>query len=74
MLKFAETVRSMLRPGMVVIDVGGEKRPAITPEVKTSLRLRVIGVDLSQEEINKAPPGCFDQTVCGGLTAASSLS
>lgn len=68
MLEFAETVQSTLRPGMVVIDVGGGKRPAITPEVKASLGLRVIGVDISQEEIDLAPPGSYDETICGDLT------
>jgi len=63
----------MLRPGMVVIDVGGGKRPAITPEVKAALRLQITGVDISQEEINAAPPGCYDHTVCGDLTAAIEL-
>lgn len=73
MLEFAEMVQSLLRPGMVVLDVGGGKRPAITPEVKATLRLRVIGVDISQEEIDAAPPGCYDETICGDLTKAIEL-
>lgn len=72
-LEFATTVRSMLRPGMVIIDVGGGKKPAIPPDLKASLNLSVIGVDISREEIDAAPPGCYDQTICGDLTRVVAL-
>lgn len=55
------------------MDVGGGKKPAISSDLKASLRLRVIGVDISQEEINAAPPACYDQTVCGDLSTDIAL-
>lgn len=66
-------IRSALRPGMAVLDVGGGKRPAITPDLKDSLGLRVIGIDISQEELNAAPPGCYDQMICDDITRPTAL-
>lgn len=70
---FMAAIRSALHPGMVVLDVGGGKRPAIAPDLKASLDLRVIGVDISQEELEAAPPGCYDQTICGDITEGTAL-
>lgn len=70
---FMAAIRSALRPGMMVLDVGGGKRPAIAPGLKISLGLRVIGVDISQEELNGAPPGSYDQMICGDITKTSAL-
>lgn len=72
-LLFMAAIRSALRSGMVVLDVGGGKGPAITSELKFSLGLRVIGIDISQEELNAAPPGCYDQTICGDITEGTAL-
>jgi SAM-dependent methyltransferase len=72
-VEFMAAIRSVLRPGMVVMDVGGGKRPAIAAGLKASLGLRVIGVDISQEEINAAPPGCYDQVICRDVTTATAL-
>lgn len=70
---FLAAVRSALRPGMVMLDVGGGKRPTIAPDLKASLGLQVIGVDISEEELNAAPPGCYDHVVCGDVTKATAL-
>jgi SAM-dependent methyltransferase len=70
---FMAAVRSVLRPGMLVMDVGGGKKPAISPDLKASLRLRVIGVDISQAELSAAPPGCYDQVICGDVTTVPAL-
>lgn len=70
---FMTAIQSALRPGMVVLDVGGGKRPTIAPDLKASLGAQVIGVDISQEELNAAPPGCYDQIICGDLTKAIAL-
>lgn len=72
-MDFMGALRSALRPGMVVMDVGGGKRPIIASDLKASLRLRVIGVDISQAELNAAPPGCYDQIICGDITTAAAL-
>jgi len=70
---FMAAIRSALRPGMVVLDVGGGKRPAIAADLKASLDLLVIGVDISHEELNAAPPGSYDQTICGDITVEIAL-
>lgn len=72
-LDFMAAIRETVRPGTVVLDVGGGKRPAIPPELKASLDLRVIGVDISQEELDAAPPGCYDQIICCDITQAIAL-
>jgi SAM-dependent methyltransferase len=70
---FMAALRCVLRQGMVVIDVGGGKRPVIAPDLKASLGLQVIGVDISQEELSAALPGCYDQTICMDVTTQGSL-
>jgi SAM-dependent methyltransferase len=72
-IDFMAEIRSALRPGMVVMDVGGGKRPAIATDLKASLDLRVIAVDISQEELNAAAPGCYDKVICGDVTKATAL-
>lgn len=72
-LDFKSAIRSALRPGIVVMDVGGGKNPIISSDLKTSLRLRTVGVDISQAELKAAPPGCYDQIICGDITAAVTL-
>ena len=70
---FMAAIRSALRPGMLVLDIGGGKRPAIAPDLKESLSLRVIGVDIAQEELDAAPAGFYDQTICGDITKEIAL-
>ena len=57
-------VPAYLRPGQVVYDVGGGKRPYVTRAQKDSLGLTVVGVDISQSELDQAPAGIYDRTIC----------
>jgi 2-polyprenyl-3-methyl-5-hydroxy-6-metoxy-1,4-benzoquinol methylase len=70
---FMTAIRSALRPGIVVMDVGGGKNPIIVSDLKASLRLQVIGLDISEAELNAAPPGCYDQIICDDVTTAAVL-
>lgn len=60
-------VAPFLRPGATVIDVGGGKRPTLSPMRKAALNLTVIGLDISQAELDAAPPGSYDSTMCADV-------
>jgi SAM-dependent methyltransferase len=57
-----------LKPGSLVYDVGGGKNPVIGRQLKTSLRLRVVGLDVDSSELAGAPPGLYDQTICADIS------
>ena len=59
--------QSFLRPGMRVVDVGGGKNPYINPLTKSSLGLHVTGIDISQDELDRAPLGAYDATMCADI-------
>ncbi|MGH7509231.1 MAG: class I SAM-dependent methyltransferase [Gemmatimonadales bacterium] len=61
----------LLKPGLRVLDVGGGKRPAISPERKQELGLYVVGLDVSEAELAQAPPGAYNATVVGDVAAVS---
>ena len=55
------------RPNSVIYDVGGGKNPHIDLELKRQIKATVVGLDISQSELNAAPPGAYDRTVCAGV-------
>jgi len=57
-----------LRPGLTVYDVGGGKHPFITPAQVKYLNLRVVGIDIDQEELERAPAGAYHQVICTDIT------
>ena len=57
-----------LRPGMKVYDIGAGKRPHIDPETKRRLGLQVVGLDIDQGELDRAPAGAYDEVVCADIT------
>ncbi len=64
-----EFVWRYLRPRQTVGDVGGGKQPFLSVERKADLDCRVIGVDISSEELARAPAGAYDEVVVGDITA-----
>jgi SAM-dependent methyltransferase len=58
---------SLLAPGLRVLDVGGGKHPAISPQTKRELDLQVVGLDISEAELAQAPPGAYDSVVVGDI-------
>lgn len=57
-----------IRPGIEVVDVGGGKNPYLSAGTKADLGIRVIGVDISEAELVKAPPGTYDEIACADIT------
>lgn len=56
-------VRSHVRPGDLIYDVGGGKNPFFPAEEKSGLSLRVTGIDISEQELARAPAGAYDETL-----------
>lgn len=54
--------------GFTLYDVGGGKQPCISLERKTTLRCRVIGIDIDQRELDQAPPNVYDRTIQADIT------
>jgi len=66
---YKQTVAPMaLSPGLRVVDVGGGKHPFLSVTQKRALNIHVMGLDISADELAKAPDGCYDTTVCADIT------
>lgn len=57
-------VPNYLKENLTIYDVGGGKRPYLSYEQKKALKAKVIGVDIDQDELNNAPEGTYDETIC----------
>jgi 2-polyprenyl-6-hydroxyphenyl methylase/3-demethylubiquinone-9 3-methyltransferase len=60
-------VPKYLRKNLTIFDVGGGKNPYLNPEKKKQLNATVIGLDISAEELNQAPTGSYDETICADI-------
>lgn len=58
-------------PGMLVYDVGGGKRPFFSVTERLSLNIKVIGFDISAEELAAAPANSYDAIICSDVTRYS---
>ena len=61
-------VPAYLKPGQVVYDIGGGKRPYVTAEQKAAHGLTIVGVDIDQGELDRAPAGIYDRTICADVS------
>jgi SAM-dependent methyltransferase len=55
-----------MRPGIQILDVGSGRRPAIPPEQRPP-NCTYVGLDLSMDELEAAPPGSYDQMVASDV-------
>ncbi|MEO1228794.1 MAG: methyltransferase domain-containing protein [Myxococcota bacterium] len=62
---------SLLAPKLRVLDVGGGKHPAISIETKERLGLDVTGLDISADELDRAPKGAYDRVLVGDVSQMS---
>jgi SAM-dependent methyltransferase len=65
--EFFTIAPEMLKPGMTVWDIGGGKQPLISRALKEKLGLRIVGFDISGDELAAAPAGVYDRTVVADL-------
>jgi SAM-dependent methyltransferase len=56
--------------GCRLIDIGGGKTPFLSLKTKAHLKIHVTGVDISLEELARAPVGAYDETLCVDITKA----
>lgn len=64
----SDMIRPYVLPGTTLCDVGGGAQPMFSVEEKTALDLEVIGLDIDQAELDKAPSGAYDRVVCADIT------
>jgi SAM-dependent methyltransferase len=50
-----------------ILDVGGGKQPFFTPEHKERIGAYVIGLDISADELKRAPVGAYDETIVADI-------
>src|SRR5690606_34022288 len=60
-------VPAYLAPGQIVYDIGGGKSPLLSHELKNRLGMRLVGIDISQHELDQAPEGIYDRTQCADI-------
>jgi 2-polyprenyl-6-hydroxyphenyl methylase/3-demethylubiquinone-9 3-methyltransferase len=56
-------VKKYLHPDATIYDVGGGKQPFVSGETKDQLNLHIVGIDISEDELLKAPPGAYDRRI-----------
>jgi 2-polyprenyl-6-hydroxyphenyl methylase/3-demethylubiquinone-9 3-methyltransferase len=57
-------VGKFLRNNSQIYDIGGGKQPFISIDLKKTMQLSIVGIDISEEELIKAPCGAYDKTIC----------
>lgn len=64
---FEQAVRSNLRPGLDILDVGSGRRPALEPGTRPA-GSRYAGLDISASELELAPAGSYSDHVVADVT------
>lgn len=54
--------------GAKIYDVGGGKQPYLDVERKQSLGAYVVGIDIGQQELDRAPKDAYDETWCADIS------
>jgi SAM-dependent methyltransferase len=58
---FLEHLRPLLVPGVSILDVGAGRSPTLSPGDRPE-GCRYLGLDVSGEELDAAPPGAYNET------------
>ncbi len=58
-----------IQDNWTIYDIGGGKRPFIFPEMKVDKNITLIGVDIDETELRKAPQNNYDQIIVADMTA-----
>lgn len=70
----SEVTPSYLRQGIKIYDIGGGKQPHVDIAKKNGLGLTVVGVDISQSELDRAPIGAYDETICADIASVDGVA
>jgi SAM-dependent methyltransferase len=54
--------------GRCLADIGSGKNPLFSPKEKTRLNINCVGVDIDAAELERAPPGAYDQMIVSDIT------
>ena len=57
-----------LEDDLIIYDVGGGKHPYINVSLKNRLNLNITGLDIDQNEHDRAPEGTYDRKICADIT------
>ena len=57
-----------IESGLIIYDIGGGKQPYINIDLKNRLKLNIIGLDIDQNELDRAPKEAYDQKICADIT------
>ena len=60
-------VPKYLDVNQTIYDLGGGKHPCLSPVEKRRLNATVIGLDIDRSELDRAPVGAYDETICADL-------
>jgi 2-polyprenyl-6-hydroxyphenyl methylase/3-demethylubiquinone-9 3-methyltransferase len=68
-----ELAPAYIKPKTKIFDVGGGKQPFVNVKNKIELELYVVGVDISQSELDRAPLSAYSETICGDISGISGV-
>lgn len=57
-----------ISPGLKIYDVGGGKQPYLNVSIKNKFGLYVVGIDIDGQELESAPKGAYDETICADIS------
>jgi SAM-dependent methyltransferase len=60
-------VPSRLHSGLVIYDIGGGARPCVDVPTKRLLEIKLVGLDIDNEQFAKAPPGLYDRAIVADI-------
>lgn len=66
-VRFDDLVAPSLTPGVRILDVGSGRDPSFN-RLELPSRVRYVGLDLSGPELQRAPPGAYDDIVVSDIT------
>jgi len=64
-----ETMPKYIDSHLTIYDIGGGKHPNISTELKSQYALKIIGMDIDDNELRQAPEGLYDKTITADITA-----
>ena len=64
-------VPKYLKENLTIYDVGGGKHPYLSVDKKNSLSAKVVGLDIDENELGKAPKGAYDKIICADISKFS---